>query len=111
MNFSENVLIAFFSANAQIFGALLGLLGLSYLRVTETIEQNVTQILVALIHDFTEELAKDKELWASEAHWDVDVHSMEKLFDEYRHLLSPALYIQFKSAMTARNLKWPKSEN
>lgn len=51
-NPSPETYVAFFSANAQIFGALLGLYGLAYVRIAETIEQNVGQMVRSLMIDF-----------------------------------------------------------
>ncbi|MBX3021054.1 MAG: hypothetical protein KF799_05200 [Bdellovibrionales bacterium] len=44
------------SANAQIFGALLGLVGLAFVRVVEAKERNVGQLTEGLGYDFTREM-------------------------------------------------------
>ncbi len=55
---SENTLVTFFAGEAQIFGALLGLLGLSYVRGAEAIERNFTQHLNSLVRELMEVIEK-----------------------------------------------------
>lgn len=56
---------AFFSANAQIFGALLGLYGLAFVRIAETVEHNVGRMIQSLMDDFAKAL-KDSQFENSE---------------------------------------------
>lgn len=57
---TENNFLYFFSTNAQVFGALLGLIGLSHARLSDVSSKNVDTILDACVKSFTKKV-KDLE--------------------------------------------------
>lgn len=105
---SENALVTFFAGEAQIFGALLGLLGLSFVRGAETIERNFTQhlnSLVAELMEIVEKAEKTKDL-------NISIRSNEELghfIDKYRHKMPAKKYdhirYQFRELERESSLK------
>lgn len=90
---SENVLVTFFAGEAQMFGALLGLLGLSFVRGAETIEKNFTQHLNSVVSDLLEVVEKVEKSKAADLN--ISLKSNEDLghfIDKYRHKMPAKKY-------------------
>lgn len=90
--------IEFLSASSQIFGALLGLLGLSYVRVAEARERNVGNLLTSLGQTLTEEF----KLIEKQTGEPVDIHlespeEMLPMLEKFQPQMRPDRYKRVRS--------------
>lgn len=93
---TEANLIAFLSANAQIFGALLGLLGLTFERSCQSIEDNVSQMIHSFVSDLMKVVSKVEEQNGGK-HIDMRAHGLDDLkpmVEKYREHMDENLYRQ-----------------
>jgi hypothetical protein len=99
---TEDNLISFFSANAQIFGALLGLLGLTFERSCTSIETNVTNMVNSLVKDLMKVISKVEENTGT-AHLDIRLNGLDDLtpfIEKYRPEMHEKLYQQLRHRAT-----------
>lgn len=94
---SDAAYIEILSSTAQIFGALLGLLGLTMVRLTETAQHNFSELLGGMVKKLTEIILKIEG--KSSAEMDLHVDTMEgmlALVEKYKPLMKPFDYENLK---------------
>jgi len=95
MELSSTTYLYFFSTSAQVFGALLGLVGLSYVRSTEIIDANLRQMLSSLTAKFVEVYEKKVQKLEDDTEIKIDsTIAMKDKLNEIKTAIGESTYQQ-----------------